>query len=123
MEIVAQNSAIPETTALVITHAMRMGTKCVCLVGEELTVIKLSVKLVVTQSTQPVIILENACATRAGEENYVISVSYILAVFMGPAVNHGSAIVSHSGEDYFVMKISTHADYCLAKMEVYATTQ
>jgi len=35
MERVAQNFANPETTRLVITPVMKMGTKCVWLAGEE----------------------------------------------------------------------------------------
>ena len=34
------------------------------------------------------------------------SASYILGVFMGPVVNRGGAIVSLSGEDYFVMQVA-----------------
>ena len=34
------------------------------------------------------------------------SASYVLAVFMGPVVNLGSAIVSLSGEDHFVMQVA-----------------
>lgn len=35
MELAAQNFADPEMTRLVITPAMKMGTKCVWLAGEE----------------------------------------------------------------------------------------
>lgn len=47
---------------------------------------------------------------QAGVENFVISVSCILDVFMEPAVCHGSATVSDSGVDYSVMQVMTCPD-------------
>lgn len=40
LERVAQNFANPEMTRLVISPAMKMGTKFVCLAGEEFAVIQ-----------------------------------------------------------------------------------
>jgi len=124
MGVNAQNFVNLEMTALDTTLVMRVEIKFVCLAGEESAVIQPSVKQVVTQSMEPAISQENAFVTlsQAGVENFVISVSCILDVFMEPAVCHGSATVSHSGVDYSVMQILTHADHFLAKMEAFVTT-
>lgn len=46
----------------------------------------------------------------------VISVSCTQAVFMGPAVDHGSAIVSLSGVDYFVIQVTACLDFDFLNM-------
>lgn len=71
-----------------------------------------------------VVFLENAhvLLNLAGLGNFVTSASCILAVFMELAVNHGSVTVSLSGEEFFVIKISTDAERNAVKMEVYVTT-
>lgn len=46
----------------------------------------------------------------AGEENFVTSANCILAVFMEPVANHGSATVNLSGEDCCVMQVMRTSD-------------
>ncbi|KAJ7371057.1 hypothetical protein OS493_028220 [Desmophyllum pertusum] len=84
-----------------------MGTKFVCLAGEEFAVIQLSVKQVAIQYMVPAMLLENAYVilNQAGEGNYATSVSYILAVYMELVVSRGSATVSLSGADGFVIQV------------------
>jgi len=109
-ERVAQNFVFPETTHLVISPVMKMGTKCVWLAGEENIVKQLSVKQVVIQFMALAVFLENARARLAGTGNSVTSASCFLGVFMELAVNHGSVTASLNGEDCFVIKISTDAE-------------
>jgi len=55
------------------------------------------------------LVLSGVCM--AGRVRTVISASLTRAVYMGPALNHGSASVTLTGVDNSVTKVSTHLFY------------
>ncbi|CAK1583901.1 unnamed protein product [Parnassius mnemosyne] len=108
----ARPSADPATTSSDIIPALRRATRNACLVGKATTARNLSAKRDVTQRMVAAIDPVIAIVDLDGAENCVLNVNRTQVVSMATATDrHGIVPVIPTGEEFFVIKISTTVEH------------